>query len=54
MRKPVMPMLQGSDDLTRHVVPPFKFQIRENTAEEVAAARSKCPDDILAILGMSR
>ena len=54
MRKPVMPMLQGSDDLTRHVVPPFKFQIRENTADEVAAVRRLCPDDVLHILGMTQ
>ena len=54
MRKPVMPSLENRDDLARGSVPKWKYQIPENTPDEVAAVRRPCPDDVLHILGMTQ
>ena len=54
MRKPVFPNLENHNDLTKGAVPVWLYKIPEPTDSELAAVRSKCPDDILEILGMTR
>ena len=57
MRKPVMPSLENRDDLARGTVPKWKYQIPENTPDEVDAVRAMCVRrgcaDVLTVLGVA-
>jgi len=53
MRRPVMPTIENSDDLTRGIVPSFRYMVPENTPAQLAAVRRLCPADVLEILGVT-
>lgn len=53
MRRPVVPLLENSDDLVRGVVPKWMYQIPAPTPAELDAVRRVCPSDVLTILGVA-